>query len=250
MSNSINDQISDWLQEDGDYNYGVSLFSQICRNRSLLKTLLASQSSYNQQKVKYELDKYLKSISYVRKEKTEKAENIPTIEQKHDFGTNNASLQQPEPKTTLLADHTINIPGNSDSSPHLSSPVLDKIAELTSARNNCYAQRDYFHPQLSLVTTDEERFVLAGQIRALSEEIVEYNKQIDLLREKNSIPLELQERNIYFELQKKIDRTKIYIRRHKLNAKRAKTVKERDKYLDFVDKYENKLINLQLESEK
>ena len=249
MDNAVNDQIYDWLDEKLNYSVGVSLFSQVCKNRSLLNTLLRSQTKYNSDKLVYELDKYLKSIDYA-KQPTKKAQTSRSIQkQSNDTRTVSKSVNSPIKKGAKLDDSVVHIPNPSGDSSFLSGPVRLKRDQLLKDRNDCYAKRDFFHAQLSVVPTPDGRLSLAINIEDLRLQIDQFNDQISKMEDKNTIPLELQDKNVWFKLQKQITNVKSYINRYKNKEKEAKTIKERDKSTKYLDKYEKRLILLTKQAE-
>jgi len=253
MEVGINDKIDDWLFDQGDYSVGIALLSQVCKKRALINTLLVSQSNFNKNKIIYELEKHLKSASYGKQQKKRqksreiRSGSIPRKE--NDAGAGDESINQPREESSGVVHSDVYIPGVSGDNSPLSGLVLRKLDEIKRQRNDCYAQRDHLHPKLSIVESNTERFELAGQIRSLTDEITTYNQQMSELEANNSIPLALQDRNIWFELEKKLQNTKKYITKYKLLVKNAESIKKRDHHQGIVDKYEKELIILQKQAE-
>ena len=77
------ESIQKWLENPLDYFSGVLLFSKYCKNKNLLANLQRSETDYNSEKLKYELDKKVINVESLTSLASETAieilETVPSI---------------------------------------------------------------------------------------------------------------------------------------------------------------------------
>lgn len=131
-------KLAEYLNGNLSYMETVSIFSMVCTQRSLIKTLLKGESTRNVQHLEYHLKKYLKQNKVDW--------NQPT---------------SPPPTTTTPPTSTIQ-------KESIAQPLGNVFEE---GLKEMYRERGHLHGRLHEVTTDEARYKLMQQLDAIQKKI-------------------------------------------------------------------------------
>lgn len=220
---TIQQLISIFLENGAlDYNYGISLLEKVSNKKPLIENLKRKNSDQNNSKLIYELEKHLIDQKY----------NEPLI-------MSNEPL--PEPKKPVIIDFIKPEVVKKEYSEESDLGINQAIKKLQDAKKELYGIRDYLHPQLSLVTDDDERFEIAKKIQKIQPSLDLIQSQIDSIKKNGYLPAIVAAKTLSAADYQRLALVKSYVRRYRLLVEASTTLNDKRKYQELLDKYENEL---------
>lgn len=247
MINDLDYSISIFLETNSsDYYYGLSLVSQVCRNKTLLSNLRRKQSQVNHDKLLYELNKYLISINYEQKESeiTEQYKNNQNFNDKSQNSEFGAGVES-EPGTSKEAisekRNDFNTKRYLSNSSHINNTLFSRVKAIEIERNKLYGLRDSYHGQLHGKTTKKERFELAKSIIELGPKIDKLNSRLKTIYAEGKLEEVDVKSTLSVKANDNLKNYKIYVARYKNKASKAKTIEKKHHFEAKSDEYQLKI---------
>lgn len=225
-----------------DYDFGMSLLRKVCKNKSLINSLSIKENQSNYQKLNYELNKYLNSISYeiileteITRRPGEKDASLSTEASQYD--TSHEGDQQPI-KTgagSVLSTDTNQHSSNGDHD--ISSDLLLKVESIKLERNKLYGQRDYYHPQLLIVKTVEGRLEIAQKVLSFQPKIDLFNIEIAEILKTGKLPVLTAEKALSMKDYKRLKLVETYLTRYQRKIKNSTKIEDTLKAETQLERY-------------
>ena len=240
MISNLNTDIFNFIETGAfDYHYGLSLLSKVCKNRTLVNSLQIKESSSNQNKLLYELDKYLISQNYETEEKQEETNTLST--KTSELRTVSKSTTPNKQEVNRKEWGNSISKSNSIDRSHITHNLLLVIEQLKTDRNKLYAERASYHGQLHGANLKDTRFDLAKLIIPIQKKIDGYNNKIEEIQKTGKLPINGDGSSLTVKEHKRLVNLKIYIRRYNNKAKKATDLLDKEKHLSKVKLFETEL---------
>jgi hypothetical protein len=243
-------QIAEYLQLDKkEYIYGVNLLSHCTKNKGMVGRLMRSSGKFNIDFLHYELEKVLIEHNYERQEEepiepnengqepTEAASHEPI--EKRSTGHDTRNHSEPICKDDHLVHSFVPNPNrNVDLHFH---DRLDSIKQDLAFK---YKNRSNWQSKLMLVPTNEERKDLAKSIVEIQPKLEKLLEIRDWMLEHKQVHPSLIKKEMSADNLREVQNARSNVSRYKKKVSVAKSLEEKKRAQDLLDKHIENLKNL------
>jgi len=233
MTELIN-QANKYLNGDLSYDEGISIFSQLSRNKFLIRVLSSKPTPAKERKLHHEISQLTKRYETSTKNSKPAQTNV----------AEGSTGTKPVDATQLTEETNKDFPSSdrhsyisdSDADPGLKTGIELKRKEL-------YRLRGHLHGSLHKAVSDQDRYTIALKIMDTQQEIDSVNKDLRSI-DAGHIPSKYLKQDKTADQFVQIRNAKMYISRFEKKVQSAKTIDERNKYQEILDKHRANLKSL------